>query len=78
MDSWYLRLPEEEDYTRSLSSLTASAPKIPDEDVSLALWCGESPAVPWPWSAAKGRGRDPIQEFPQGGDLWVAREPYAR
>jgi hypothetical protein len=30
MDSYYLRLPDEEDYTRMLSALTASAPKIPD------------------------------------------------
>jgi hypothetical protein len=78
MDSWYLRLPNEEDYTRRLYALTASAPKIPDEEVSLALWCGESQAVPWPWPAAPGRGRDPIQEFPQGGDILVAGEPYAR
>jgi hypothetical protein len=78
MDSWYLRLSDEEDYTRRLSALTASAPKIPDEEVSLALWCGESQAVLWPCPAAPGWGRDPIQEFPQGGDLWVAGEPYAR
>jgi hypothetical protein len=69
MDYWYLRLPAEEDYTRRLSALAVSAPNIPDEEVSLEMWCGESPAVPWPWTAARGRGRDPIQEFLQGGDL---------
>jgi hypothetical protein len=55
MDSWYLRLPDDEDYPRRLSALTASAPKIPDEEVSLALWCGDSQAVPWPWPAAGTR-----------------------
>jgi hypothetical protein len=78
MDPLYLRLPEEEEYARKLWTVTAAAPRVPDEEVSLALWCGATPMVPYQWPDTPRRGREPLQEFSQSGDFLVPGEPYAR
>jgi hypothetical protein len=78
MDPLYLRLPEEEEYAKKLWKVTAAAPRVPEEEVSLHLWCGATPMVPYKWPDTPRRGREPLQEFSQSGDLLVPGEPYAR
>jgi hypothetical protein len=52
--------------------------RVTEEKVSLILWCGATPKVPYQWPDTPRLGREPFQELSQSGDLLVSGEPYAR
>jgi hypothetical protein len=57
MDPLYLRLLKEEEYARKLRRVTTAAPRVPDEEVSLTLWCGATQMVPYQWFDTPRWGR---------------------
>jgi hypothetical protein len=78
LDCIYLRLPEEENYARRLSTLLRQATIGPTADVALKLVCFDKPLLPPRWPQLSRPTWDPIHEFPTTGHFCTPDDDVSR